>query len=168
MFAPSSPKKLSTQKQQKFVNQLPLLLSPYFSTSRAIWWERTSNVPHFGESTTKVARNERQESNNSNELSLHRKNVNTDSLVRVSGRIRAMCRHRRRITRTKNNATEHDPIVKERDGPTPKQKVFLCWRRNSLAHATVVTDDEPCHFFFGYVCKNEQTGRACTVCMSET
>ena len=34
------------------------------------------------------------------------------------------------VTRTKNNATENDPIVQERDGPTPQQKVFLCWRRD--------------------------------------
>ena len=39
--------------------------------------------------------------------------------------------------------------------------------KSSLARATVVTDDEPCHFFFGQVCKNERTGILCTVYMSE-
>ena len=58
-----------------------------------------------------------------------------DSLVQVErfgGRWRAMCRHRRRwrLTRSKNDATEDDTIVKRRDGPPLKQKVFLCWRRD--------------------------------------
>ena len=34
--------------------------------------------------------------------------------------------------------------------------------KTSLAHATVDTNDEPCHFFFGHVCKNERRRRVCT------
>ena len=55
--------------------------------------------------------------------------------------------------------------------PGSDQTIARCivTSKSSLAHATVVTDNEPCHFFFfGHVCKNERTRRVCTAYMSSS
>ena len=51
-----------------------------------------------------------------------------------------------------HSSTQHNMI-----GNVVESQTRSCHREPALHIATVVADDEPCHFCFGHVCKKEQT-----------